>query len=133
MAKSAKRDLATARWETQVKIRDLNKIGEIIQGATSAGANQTGNLQFTIDDQDGFKKQAREKAIKEAKEKAKELAEQLGVKLVRITGFSEGGVIPRYYDYGLKEMAVSSESPMPQIETGENKIEISVNITFEIN
>jgi len=117
----------------QVKIRDLSKIGEIIQAATDAGANQMGNLQFTIDDQDGLKKEAREDAIKEAKEKAKELASQLDVKLVRIVNFSEGGVVPRYYDYGLKEMAISSESSMPQIETGENKIEISVNITYEID
>jgi len=117
----------------QVKIRDLNKIGEIIQGATDAGASQVGNLQFTIDNQDELKKQAREDAIKEAKGKAKELANQLGVRLVKITGFSEGGTVPRYYDYSLKEMAVSSESSTPQIETGENKIEISVNIIFEIN
>jgi len=117
----------------QVKIRDLNKIGEIIQEATDVGANQIGNLQFTIDDQDSLEKEAREEAIKEAKEKAEELAGQLGIKLVRITSFSEGGVVPRYYDYALKESASSSESPMPQIETGENRIEISVSITFEIN
>lgn len=117
----------------QVKIRDLNKMGEIIQGATDAGANQVGSLQFTIDDQDSLKKEARKEAIEEAKEKAEELADQLGIKLVRITSFSEGGVVPRYYDYALKESAISSESPMPQIETGENKIEVSVSITFEIN
>ena len=117
----------------QVKIRDMNKIGEIIKGATDTGASQVGNLQFTIDDQDRLKKEAREEAIEEAKEKAKELASQLGVKLVRITSFVEGGVAPPYYDYAFKESAISSGSPMPQIETGENKIEISVNIIFEID
>lgn len=131
------RDRVLAGYEInqslQVKIRDLNKIGEIIQGATDAGASQVGNLQFTIDNQSELKKEAREVAIKEAREKAKELANQLGVKLVRITGFSETGTVPGYYDYALKEMAISSESLIPQIETGENKIEISVNIIFEIN
>ncbi len=119
----------------QVKIRDLDKIGDIIQGAADSGANQIGSLQFTIDDQDELKKQAREEAIEEAKEKARELASQLAVQLVRITSFSESGVAPRfsYYDTAMKEAIGSAEAPAPQIETGENKIEVSVSITFEIN
>jgi|AntAceMinimDraft_16_1070373.scaffolds.fasta_scaffold30520_2 uncharacterized protein YggE len=119
----------------QVKIRNLNKIGEIIQTATVAGINQVGALQFTIDNQDEFKKQAREEAIKEAKEKAKELSSQLGVKLLKITDFSEGGNIPRplYYDTAFKEASGADSTPTPQIETGENKIQVSVSITFEIN
>ena len=82
--------------------------------------------------QDEFKKQAREQAIKEAKTKAQDLALQLGVNLVRITNFSESGAIPRYY--GLEKavgMGIGEEEL--QIETGENKIEVTVNITFEIN
>ena len=77
----------------EVKIRDLSKIGEIIQEATNSGANQVGDLQFTIDKEDELKAQARKDAIDEAKNKAKELASQLGVKLVRITNFSEGGEV----------------------------------------
>ncbi len=47
----------------EVKIRDLAKIGDIIQGATDAGANQVGDLQFTVDKEEEFKKQARTEAI----------------------------------------------------------------------
>ncbi len=119
----------------QVKIRNLEKIGEIIQIATLAGANQVGNLQFTIDNQDEFKKKAREQAINKAKDKAVELAKQLGVNLVRITNFNESSASPRFY--GLeRSMAMDMEimeEAAPQIETGENKIEVNVTITFEIN
>lgn len=119
----------------QVKIRDLTKIGGIVQGATDAGANQGGDLQFTIDNEDELKNQARNAAIKEAKTKAQDLASQLGVKLVRIISFSENNVYP-YYDY--KAVAVPSaagmggEEAVAQVETGENKIEATVNITYEI-
>jgi len=118
----------------QVKIRDMTKIGEILQGATDAGANQVGDLQFTIDKQDELKKQAREEAIKKAKTKAQELASQLGIKLIRIVNFNEGVSVPYYYDYALKEMAAmgGGEEPVPQIETGENKITVTVTITYEI-
>ena len=118
------------RQSLQVKIRDMDKIGEIIQGATDAGANQVGDLQFTIDDEDEFKKQARGQAIEKAKDKAKELASQLGVKLVRITNFSESGIVPRYYAL---EESVGIGGEAPQIEVGENKIEVNVTITYEIN
>jgi len=119
----------------QVKIRDMENIGDIIQLATGAGANQVGSLRFTIDNEDELKKRARKEAIQEAKEKAEELAGQLGVELVRITNFSESGTVPfRYYDYPLpKAVATEEEAAAPQIETGENKIEVAVSITYEIN
>jgi len=119
----------------QVKIRDLEKIGEVVQDATDAGANQVGNLSFTVDKKDEFKEQAREEAINKAKAKAKELASQLGVDLVRIIGFNEPGQASMYYDtYASKEvMGIGGGGEVPQIETGENKISVSVSITYEIN
>ena len=119
------------RQSLQVKIRDMEKIGEIIQEATDAGANQVGDLQFTIDNEDEFKKQARGQAIEKAKDKAKELASQLGVRLVRIVNFSESGIVPRYY--ALEEAVGRGADEAPQIEVGENKIEVNVTITYEIN
>jgi len=119
------------RQSLEVKIRDMTKIGEIIQGATDAGANEVGDLQFTIDKQDELKKQARWQAIEKAKNKAKELALQLGVKLVRITNFSESSVMPVPRPYFM-EKAVGLGGEAPQIETGENKITVTVSITYEI-
>ena len=123
-----------ARQSLEVKIRDMQGIGAIIQAATDAGANQVGNLRFVVDKQDELKKQARQEAIKKAKAKAKELASQLGVKLVRIVSFNENSTIPRYYP--LMKAASSAPgagaTPAPQIETGENKIEVNVTITYEI-
>jgi len=119
----------------QVKIRDLEKVGSIVQAAVDNGSNEASDLQFTIDQQDEFKKQAREEAINKAKAKAEELADQLGVKLVRITSFSESNYVP-YYDFMAKEAAplgIGGGSGAPQIETGENKIEVTVYITYEID
>ena len=117
----------------QVKIRDLESVGDIIEGAASEGANQIGALQFTIDNQDELKSQARKLAIDKAKAKAKELASQLGVRLVRITNFSESSVFPRYYDLMYMEKEVGGGAGAPQIETGENKITVTITITYEIN
>lgn len=122
------------RQTLNLKIRNLEKISQIIEGATNAGANEVGNLTFTIDNQDELKKQARGEAIEKAKKKAQELARQLGVQLVRISGFYEGGqnFYPESYATD-RAIGLGGSESIPQIETGENKIEVSVSITYEIN
>jgi len=119
------------RQTVKVKIRDLGKIGDIIQGATDAGANQVGDLRFTIDKEDEIKKEARKQAIDKAKEKANELASQLGVRLVRITNFQESAVYPRFYALEAIPSGLGGEAP--EIEPGENLIQVTVSITYEIN
>lgn len=113
----------------QVKIRDMAKIGQIIEGTTEAGANEISNLQFTVEKEKEIKKQLREEAIKKARTKAKELSSQLGVKFERIVNFSESEIVP-WFSYTGK--AAFAEAAAPQIETGENKIEVTVSITYEI-
>jgi len=119
----------------EVKIRNLEKIGQIIEKATSAGANQLGDLNFIIDKEDEFKNQAREQAIKKAKAKAQSLAQQLGIKLLKINSFNENFYMPFYYsDYKMESMGIGGGgSVAPQIETGENKIAVTVNIIYEID
>ena len=115
----------------QVKIRDMGKVGVIIQAATESGANEVGSLQFTIEEQDELKSQAREEAISEAKEKAEELAFQLGVKLVGVSSFNESGYVP-LYSVAERMEGIGGAGGGPTIETGENKIEVTVNITYKI-
>jgi len=116
----------------QVKIRDLTKVGAIIEQAAEEGANQISDLQFTIDNEDALKKEAREKAILEAKTKAKELAKELDVKLGRITEFAESSYYPGYYGDQASLASGKGGGADLAIETGENKIEVSVTITYEI-
>ena len=91
------------------------------------------NLQFTIDNQDELKKQARDQAIEKAKSKAQELTSQLGVRLGKISSFSENFYVPYYgaMDYAMEKGMAGAEA-VPDIQTGENKISVSVVITYEI-
>ncbi|MBP8591578.1 SIMPL domain-containing protein [Candidatus Shapirobacteria bacterium] len=123
-----------ARQQLEVKVRAMDKIGRLVEGASAAGANQIGDLQFTIDNREELERKAREEAVKNAKDRAKELASLLGVNLVRITNFNEENQVPR--PYALESLAavdMKEGTEVPQIETGENKIEITVSITYEIN
>ncbi|KKR42873.1 hypothetical protein A2356_00280 [Candidatus Nomurabacteria bacterium RIFOXYB1_FULL_39_16] len=118
-----------------VKIHDLAKVGEIVKGVGAVGISEITGPNFSVENEDELKAEARKMAIEEAKAKAKVLSKDLGVRLVRIVNFSENG--NGYYPmaYGAKVMmdsAVSAPAPTPELSTGENKITSNVTITYEI-
>jgi uncharacterized protein YggE len=118
----------------EVKIRDISKAGGILSGVGSLGVTDVSGLTFAVDNQDEVKDQARDLAIVDAKDQAKILAKGLGVRLVKITAFSEGGNYPVYYEMN-KSMAVGmggDSAVAPQVPMGENKITSNVSITYEI-
>ncbi len=118
-----------------VKVRDTTKAGDILSGVGSRGASSVSGLSFTVDDEKGLEVQARGKAIDDARAQADVLATQLGVSLVRIIGYEEGGRGgPVYYAKASAGMAMDAASipPSPAIPVGQNKITSDVTVTYEI-
>lgn len=117
-----------------VKVRDMEKAGAILSGVGSKGATNVSGLSLTVSNEDALLIQARGKAIDDAKHKADELAKQLGVSLVRIVGYSEGGNGgPIYYAKAMDMAAgTSASAPTPQIATGQNKLTSNVTIVYEV-
>lgn len=118
-----------------VKIRDLNKIGEVLAQAGSVGANQVNGVTFSIDDPTKVKQEARKKAIEDARVKAEELADSLGLKVKRVVNFSENSSdFPRPIPYAMGDMAMTKEAaPMaPEIQSGSLDVVSHVSVTFEI-
>jgi hypothetical protein len=117
----------------EVKIRNLNKVGDIISKGAELGANQTGSLSFTFDDQEKLNQEARTKAISNAKEKANTLADVLGVKLIKIIDFSESSYQPPAPYYSEKALGIGGGGDAtPDIQTGQNEITSNVTIVYEI-
>ena len=118
----------------EVKIRDLEKVGDILSQASAAGANQVGSLNFTFDDPEKLNTQARQKAIDNAKIKAQDLAKALGVSLGKVVSFSEsssGRSIPMYYASDALEKSGGGVSA-PEVQTGQNEVNIGVSLSYEI-
>ncbi|MFA5013212.1 MAG: SIMPL domain-containing protein [Candidatus Paceibacterota bacterium] len=118
----------------EVKIRELDKIGAITQGAVTAGVTDVGSLNFTVESEDAAKNQARSQAIVNARAEAEMIASGLGVQLGQIVGYTESNNFP-YYGMGgaMKSLdsSVATPSAVP-VAVGENKVEVTVNITYEI-
>jgi uncharacterized protein YggE len=119
-----------------VKIRNLEKIGDVLAKAGPLGANQVGGVSFTIDEPSELKQQAREKALSDAKKKAEALASQLDVGLGHVVSFSEssgGGNIPMYRTMATDAVMAPAAAPAPDIQAGSLDVVSNVSVTFEIH
>lgn len=118
----------------QVKVRVADKAGDAIDAVTSAGITNVGSLSFTLDDEEEAVREARKQAIENAREKAEVLADDLGVRLVRIVSYSEnnGGYPMPMYAKAQSMDSAGNAASVPSLPTGENKITVSVSVTYEI-
>ncbi len=119
----------------RVKVRDLDKVGDVLTVATNAGANQAGGITFTVDNPDELKAQARKIAIEKAKAKATTLAQNLGMSLGRMTAFNEDGgynypMPMARANYAVGEDAMGQKSL--EIPAGEQEIVTNVTISYEL-
>ncbi len=128
----------TARHSVSVKVRKTDDAGKALSLVGDNGATDISSITFTVDDPDKLTEEARALAIEDARTKANVLSDDLGVRLVRVISFSDssdGGVMPFYREaaYGMGgDTAVAQKAPTPSLPTGENKISVTVNITYEI-
>ncbi len=123
-----------ATQTVDVKIRDIDTVGDLLTGIGTTGVTNISGPNFSIENEDKLKDQARSEAIQEARDRAEKLARDLGVDIVRVTNFQEsGGGFPMYYAKdSLMATGAATPEASPDIPAGENKITSNVTITYEI-
>ena len=114
-----------------VRIRDVAKVGAIIDQAVSLGVNQGGDIRFTNDNATATIATARTAAVKNAIDKARTLADAAGVKLGRILEISEASTAPE--PRPLMSARMAKEADAVPVEAGENSYSVNVNVTFAID
>jgi hypothetical protein len=125
----------TATQLITIKVRVVDNASVIRTGLAGLGITDINGPTFSIDNEEGFKDQARSIAIAEARTKAEVLAKELGVKLGKVVNFSEntGNNYPMYDSKVMMQAsATPSAAPAPILPKGENKITSNVTITYEI-
>ena len=115
-----------------VRVRDLAKVGPVLDRAVSLGVNEGGNIQFINADPSKAIASARADAMKDAMAKARVLAEAAGVKLGRIVEISERADRPEPMPMMRMSMAKQEADAVP-IASGENTFTVTVNATFAID
>ncbi|MBB4956044.1 uncharacterized protein YggE [Agrobacterium vitis] len=116
-----------------VRVRDLAKLGGVIDGAVGLGVNQAGSIQFTNDKPELAISDARKQAMEDALAKAKTLTEAAGVKLGRIVSINENSARPFEQAMMMKTgMARDMAAAPTPIAAGENTYRVTVNVTFAL-
>ena len=121
-----------SHW-VSIKIRSLDKAGEILANIGNMGVSNLSGLNFIVEDEEKAMRDARRLAVKDAKEKARALADDFGVDIVKVLSFNESGGPVYFKDYATLELARGEAvSSSPEIPAGENTITSNVTITYAI-
>ncbi|MFH0936764.1 MAG: SIMPL domain-containing protein [Candidatus Daviesbacteria bacterium] len=115
-----------------IKIRDLEKVNQVIDTATATGANQVAGITFDVDDKTKAESEARQKAVTEAKKKAEDASKIAGFSLGRMINYSENfNGYPRPILMESKAVGALDSSPT-SVEPGSSEIKVIVTLSYEI-
>ncbi len=116
-----------------VTMRDLTKIGEILDAVVKAGANSIYGITFDVSDKTSMLADTRQAAIENARTQAEEIAQAAGVELgpIQSINFYGGYPVPVYEGKGGGAMMYEAAGQVP-VSPGQMVITVDVNLTYEI-
>lgn len=115
-----------------VRVRDLEKVGTLIDRSVTLGVNQGGDITFTNEDMSAPLENARKRAVADAMKRARTLTEAAGVKLGNITEIGEQSYDPPPMPFRAKAMRMDAAASAVPVEAGENSYRVQVTMTFDI-
>jgi hypothetical protein len=120
----------TAVNEISVRVRDLAKVGDLLDKVAAAGANRIDGIEFIISNQEILLDDARQKAVADAKAKAELYARAAGFTLGKVMSLTEEAV-PSPRPMG-RAMAVSAATAPVPVEAGEMTLSVRVRVVWSL-
>ncbi len=123
----------TAVNQVALRVRDLAKLGELLDKVTVAGANRIDGIDFIVSNQEALLDEARRKAVADAKDKADLYARAAGFTLGKVMSLAEEGTpsprpMARAVPSGLASVAAA---PVP-VEAGEMTLSVRVRVVWSL-
>lgn len=120
-----------------VTIRDITRVGAILDAAVAGGATGVFGVSFYVADPAGPARDARTLAVEDARAKADEYATASGVLITGVYSIAETSApepVARDQDFevGTADAAAASEAQPVPISPGQTEIRVDVQIVFEI-
>lgn len=115
-----------------LKVRDVTRLGDVLDALAAQGSNQINGPAFEIDEPEPVYDEARLAALGKARARAETYAKALGMRVRRIVSISEGN----RGDFNPRPMMAMSKS-MDQMEStpvapGETTLSINLDVVFEL-
>ncbi len=115
-----------------ITVRDIAKLGGLLDQLVSAGSNQINGISLQISDPQKAADEARVAAVKDAGRKAQLYASSLSVKLGPVLSVSEGVDYRPPGPITMKAVRGAEMASDVPIAGGEQSVTVDVNITWEI-
>jgi uncharacterized protein YggE len=113
-----------------ITVRDLTKLGDLLDATVGAGANNINSISFDVADKTAALSQARLAAVADARKQADELTGATGVKLGDVQTISYYDITPPVaIQYSRAETAGANSVP---VQAGSMQITTTVTIVYEI-
>jgi hypothetical protein len=123
----------SASNQLTVRFRDIASTGKILDALVAEGANQISGPNLSVEKPESALDEARAKAIAIGRARADLYARSLGLRVVKVVSVSEtGGYAPPPPMPPMVMMAQRAERDSTAIDPGEQKIQVSVQMTFEL-
>jgi uncharacterized protein YggE len=120
----------------QVTIRDLTKVGLILDTASKQGSTSAGDVQFDISDHSRYQGEALVAAVADAKSRADLMAGAAGVSLGRLVSLSDTGiptVTPIFMQRKFSAMASPMAAPTTPVQDQQVDITADVEALYAIS
>lgn len=115
-----------------LKVRDIGKLGQVLDALVASGANQINGPTFEIEDAEGVRDLARAAALKKAQARAEIYAASLGMRVRRIVSISEGGGFQAPPRPMMAMRAMEQDSFAAPVSPGENTLTANLDVVFEL-
>jgi len=112
-----------------IKLRDVSKVASVIDALVGAGANDIGNVSFSVSQASKLLDDARERAVADARRKAEIYANAAGAMLGAPLNISEEGAATPVFRSKMAMPMAGAPTPIAQ---GEETLSISVSVTWAI-
>ncbi len=116
--------------QLSVKIRTIDKAGELVDTMVGAGATNINGPSFGIDKPDTLLDQARANALKTAQARANLYAQATGYRTARLIAISEGGGFSPPMPMMMSMRAQSADAAQTKIEPGQISTSISLSVQY---
>jgi uncharacterized protein YggE len=113
-----------------IKVRDIDRLGKVLDALVASGANDINGPAFEIDAPEAVYDEARRAALETARARAAMYAGALGLRVRRIVSISEGGGFQPPQPMMMKAMARDAEST--PVSPGETTLDANIDVVFEL-
>lgn len=114
--------------QVTVKVRDLSALSGLLDKTIAAGANDVSGIEFSVSDRSKALDRARKDAIDDARRKAELYAAAAGAKVGAVVTINEA----THQQPVRPIMRTMREAASVPVEPGEQKLQLSVTVSYEL-